>query len=41
VRVDDARKALDVLCHLNEGKEVKNMMGGDFPFGKFKGRLQY
>ena len=32
-------QALDILCLLNEGGDVHNMLGGQFDFTQFKGRL--
>lgn len=40
IRVDDAKKTLDILHLLNEGKEVRNMMGGTFSFKQFLGRME-
>ena len=38
-RADEVGKALDVLTLLNEGAEIRNMMGGSYDFQQFKGRL--
>ena len=39
-RSSDVRKALDLLSLLNEGVEIRNMMGGTYDLGQFKGRLK-
>ena len=38
-RAVDARRALDLLGLLNEGSAVGNLMGENFDFSQFKGRL--
>ena len=38
-RAADARRALDLLGLLNEGSAVGNLMGENFDFSEFKGRL--
>jgi platelet-activating factor acetylhydrolase len=38
-RSQEVRKALDVLVMLNEGGEIRNMLGGTFDFSQFKDRL--
>ena len=38
-RADEVGKSLDILTLLNEGAEIRNMMEGNFEFGKFKSRL--
>ena len=35
----DAKRALDLLGLLNEGSAVGNLMGENFDFSQFKGRL--
>ena len=39
MRVDDVKRSLDILCLLNKGETIRNMMGGSYDFGQFKGRL--
>ena len=36
-RVDDVKKTLDLLCLLNEGADIRNMLEGRFDFTQFKG----
>ena len=38
-RSEEVRKTLDLLQLLNDGDEIRNMMGGDFDFSQFQGRL--
>lgn len=38
-RSEEVRKTLDLLQLLNDGGEIRNMMGGDFDFSQFQGRL--
>ena len=38
-RADEVKKSLDILCLLNEGGEVRNMMVGNYDFKQFKGRM--
>ena len=39
LRADDVKKSLDILTLLNEGVEVRDMLGSSFDFKQFKGRL--
>ncbi len=38
-RSSEVSKALDVLISLNNGEEVKNMMGGNYDLCQFRGHL--
>ncbi len=38
-RADDVKKSLDLLGFLNEGGEVRDMLGGSYDFKQFKGRM--
>ena len=38
-RAGEVRKSLDILCLLNEGSEVKDLLGSSYDFGQFKGRM--
>ncbi len=38
-RADDVKKSLDLLGFLNEGAEVRDMLGGSYDFKQFKGRM--
>ncbi len=38
-RADEVRKSLDILCLLNAGGDVRNMLGGSYDFKQFRGRM--
>lgn len=39
VRAKEVGEAFDLLKFLNDGGEVRNMLGGNYDFSQFKGRL--
>ena len=38
-RADEVKKSLDLLCLLNEGADIRNMLEGSYDFKQFKGRM--